>query len=76
MWRYGDFANRLRYTLRMGFVSAGLATVTLGYILGVWTGCAIFSRLRDRGDRGASERSATHSSISSPEVTMISAPRA
>jgi hypothetical protein len=76
MWRYGDFANRLRYTLHVGFVSAGLATVTVGYILGVWTGCAIFSRLRGRDDRGASERSAARASIPIPEVTMISAPRA
>jgi hypothetical protein len=46
MRRHGDFASRLRYTVLMGFVSAGLATVTVGYILGVWTGCAIFSRWR------------------------------
>jgi hypothetical protein len=60
----------------MGFVSAGLATATVGYILGVWTVFAVFSRLRDRDDYGASERLATHSSQSIPEVTLISVPRA
>ena len=60
----------------MGFVSAGLATVTVGYILGVWTGCAIFSRLRDRDDHRPSERLATNSSLSTPQVTLISAPKA
>jgi hypothetical protein len=60
----------------MGFVSAGLAAVTVGYILGVWTVCAVSYRLRDRDALGASEQPATHRSISIPEVTMISAPRA
>jgi hypothetical protein len=60
----------------MGFVSAGLATVTVGYILGVWTVCAVSSRLRDRADHGPSGRRATHSSISIPEASVISAPRA
>ena len=50
--------------------------MTVGYILGVWTGCAIFSRLRDRDDHRPSERLATNSSLSTPQVTLISAPRA
>jgi hypothetical protein len=60
----------------MGFVSAGLATVTVGYILGVWTVCVISPRLRDRDSHMASEPLATHSSPSIAEVIKISAPRA
>ena len=60
----------------MGFVSAGLATVTVGYILGVWTVCAISSWPRDRDHRSARERVATNPSPSIAEATIISAPRA
>jgi hypothetical protein len=52
----------------MGLLNAGLAALTVGYSLGVWTACTIYSRAARAGDHG------THALARrlNPEVTWIS----
>jgi hypothetical protein len=59
----------------MALVNAGLAIVTVGYILGVWTACAVFHERQTRDDHRASTRRSIFSIQPEPEVMWISEPR-
>ncbi|HEV2036390.1 MAG TPA: hypothetical protein VGU71_19735 [Candidatus Dormibacteraeota bacterium] len=56
----------------MALLNAGLAMLTVGYILGVWTACAIFhERQRRDGDHTSMQRSML-SVQAVPQVIWIS----
>jgi hypothetical protein len=56
----------------MGLVNAGLATLTVGYILGVWTACAISAGVPKMPARKAAHHLAAGSPrLSRPSVEGI-----
>jgi hypothetical protein len=61
--------------MNMGLLNAGLATLTVGYILGVWTACAILHQRNRRYDRDTSTQLSMLGAQPIPEVVWISEPR-
>jgi hypothetical protein len=58
--------------MNMALLNAGLATLTVGYILGVWTASAIIHKLQKRDDLHTSPHRSMLSTQPIPEVTWIS----
>jgi hypothetical protein len=61
--------------MTMALLNAGLATLTVGYILGVWTACAIFHAGRNRDRHHSSTLQSTRSAPPTSEVMWISEAR-
>jgi hypothetical protein len=57
--------------MTMALLNAGLATLTVGYILGVWTACAIFQAGRNRDRHHASTRQSMQSIQSMPPTSEV-----
>jgi hypothetical protein len=56
----------------VGFLNAGLAMLTVGYILGVWTACALFRARRRRNESELSTQISMLYEAPIPEVVWIS----